>query len=1020
MAQPKAKQPKRTPAYSSESLAIRVIGGLLLIGLGVLIFLACDLNMNGTVFQQLRCVCRGLSGAMSTLLAFLPVWGGVLAIASAQRKAPAKPFVLACALFLLLTNCITLVSSVGSTQLMRYYADTAGREMDYGSCMVLAYDFSFKAAGAYGGGLLGAILAWPLWTFLTQIPGVIILVALILGDLWLMVPKKLRRYAGEKLKARKAEYQAADAQRKAEEAQRQIQWQQEQAARAMQAQQLQGQPMPMQGMAQPEYQQPVSEQPAIGFGATPEESQPIRQEKQEKKAGFVSRILGRDKGDVQDTARQSAVLSGTARPARAVRRMDAEMVDRQAPQQPVQYTAAQQAQYTMPQQPVYQQQEQYTAPQQPVYQQQNQYTMSQQPVYQPEPVAEAHQPDQPDPRIRVAAEPARPAQQSAAVKPVQPAVTEKPERSAPPAALEKPKTEWQQKLADMVNRRDKAPEQPEKTDKKVLQKPEPSWTSDADRPPWEDPVTPPPEAPVIPASKSNWQPELDIKQDEGPKLGEEIVEEHQEIPYVYPELDLLALPKPQSGISPEEDQARSVIIEETLASFKIPSQVQAVTHGPAISRFELSIQDGIKVDRVSSLHQNLAMKLAVKSVRIEAPIPGKSLVGVEVPNREKANVTLREVLVSDQMRNAKSTLTVALGKDIAGTPVVCDLAKMPHLLIAGSTGSGKSVCINTIINSLLYRCSPKEVRLILVDPKVVELNCYNGVPHLLLPVVSNPKKASGALAWAVGEMMDRYERFRVKGVRNIEGYNNALEEGEEFMPRIVIIIDELADLMMTCKREVEDHIVRLAQLARAAGMHMIVATQRPSVDVITGLIKANIPSRIAFKVSSFIDSRTILDRMGAEQLLGWGDMLYSPTGSDAPIRVQGCFLSDQEVNSITDFIRKNSPADYDPNIIEQLNALTEDGGPADPSDVMVGGEDEVTPGDGSLIEQCVEMAVTDGQISTSLVQRRLRVGYARAGRLVDELEKRGILSAKDGTKPRMCLITREEYEQMKEAGTLKE
>jgi len=485
---------------------------------------------------------------------------------------------------------------------------------------------------------------------------------------------------------------------------------------------------------------------------------------------------------------------------------------------------------------------------------------------------------------------------------------------------------------------------------------------------------------------------------------------------VFPGMNLLKPAEPMAGVSPAEDDIRSQRLEETLQSFKVPAKVRHVTHGPAISRFELELAAGIKVTKVTDLGKNIAMDMAVKSVRIEAPIPGTSLIGVEVPNNKVSTVTLREVLESQPMQEAKSPLVVALGKDIAGTPIVCDLARMPHLLIAGATGSGKSVCINTMINSLLYRCSPKEVRMILVDPKVVELQCYNGIPHLLIPVVSDPHKASGALAWAVAEMMDRYKKFQVKGVRAIDGYNAKLEDGEEFMPRIVIIIDELADLMMTCKRDVEDHICRLAQLARAAGIHLVVATQRPSVDVITGLIKANIPSRIAFKVSSFIDSRTILDRVGAEQLLGWGDMLYLPTGAFTPVRVQGCFMSDNEVNRVTDFIRENCEAEYDPNIIEQLDQMEHENGGFPMVDSMESADDPNS--DSSLLAQCIEMAVQDGQVSTSLLQRRLKVGYARAGRLVDEMEKRGIVSAKDGAKPRMCLITREEFERMKENNEL--
>ncbi len=559
------------------------------------------------------------------------------------------------------------------------------------------------------------------------------------------------------------------------------------------------------------------------------------------------------------------------------------------------------------------------------------------------------------------------------------------------------------------------------------QKPAASW---ADTPPWEDSPeyyeVEQPDAvvrPVVTSKKPEgaWEPELKLqprKVSAAAQMAKPMFDEPEDVPYVFPTMDLLKAPEPQVGVSEEEDALRSRRLENTLQSFRVPAKVRHITHGPAISRFELELAAGIKVSKVTDLNRNIAMNMEVKSVRIEAPIPGKPLVGVEVPNRQRATVTLREVLESDVMRKATKPLVVALGKDIAGTPIVCDLAKMPHLLIAGATGSGKSVCINTIINSLLYRCSPKDVRLILVDPKVVELQCYNGIPHLLIPVVSDPHKASGALAWAVGEMMDRYKRFQEAGVRAIDGYNENIPEGGEKMPRIVIVIEELADLMMTCKKDVEERICRLAQLARAAGIHLIVATQRPSVDVITGLIKANIPSRIAFKVSSNVDSRTILDRIGAEQLLGYGDMLYMPTGEFSPTRVQGCFLSDPEVNRITDFIRENCPADYDPQVLEELERLqSESDGPSMP-DLSGGGDDDYAAGDGSLLAQCIEMAVNDGQVSTSLIQRRLKLGYARAGRLVDEMEKRGIITQKDGAKPRMCLISREEFEQMKASGVL--
>ena len=514
-----------------------------------------------------------------------------------------------------------------------------------------------------------------------------------------------------------------------------------------------------------------------------------------------------------------------------------------------------------------------------------------------------------------------------------------------------------------------------------------------------------------PIGEKTWKPQVKVppkkneaEEDEGPWMP---------TPYNYPPITDLAKPLAGVGDTSVEDMARSRKLEETLASFRVPARVVHVTHGPAISRFELELEAGTKVNKVAELEKDIAYGMSATSVRIEAPIPGKRLVGVEVPNQKVTTVTLREVMESEQMQNAKSILTIALGKDIAGTPIVCDLAKMPHMLIAGQTGSGKSVCINAIINSLLYRASPDEVKLILVDPKVVELQCYNGIPHLLIPVVNDPRKAAAALAWAVAEMLERYDKFAEKKVRNLEGYNQQAEKtGEKPMARIVIIIDELADLMMVCKKDVEEYICRLTQLARAAGIHLIVATQRPSVDVITGLIKANIPSRIAFKTAQSVDSRTILDRNGAEQLLGWGDMLYAPTGSFAPTRVQGCFLSDEEVNRIAKHVKDANPSTYDPDILEKLDELANGGAEGGGADIIINSSD-MSGGDGGLFEQAVEFAIQDGQISTSTLQRRLKIGYARAGRLTDEMEERGIVAAKDGSKPRKCLITREEWEEMK-------
>ncbi len=484
----------------------------------------------------------------------------------------------------------------------------------------------------------------------------------------------------------------------------------------------------------------------------------------------------------------------------------------------------------------------------------------------------------------------------------------------------------------------------------------------------------------------------------------------ESIPYAYPSIDLLHSQQHRQAVDTRaadtEDAGR---LEKTLESFGIPARVQRVTHGPAVTRFELGlISSGINVKRIMGIADNIALDMAANGgVRIEIPIPGTNLFGVEIPNKEIQSVTLSEVLMSPEMRSAKSPLAVALGKDIAGRPVICDIAKMPHLLIAGQTGSGKSVCINTIINSILFRSSPEEVRMIMIDPKVVELQCYNVVPHLLIPVVSDPHKAAGALQWAVAEMLDRYHKMQSKNVRELSAYNAKLGPDEPKLPRIVIIIDELADLMLACKKEVEDSIIRIAQLARAAGIHMVVATQRPTVDVITGLIKANIPSRIAFAVASSIDSRTILDQNGAEKLLGKGDMFFFPTGASAPIRVQGCFMSDAETERVVDYIGAHSRVDFDPDVIEAMETEEDTG-------VIAADHDEDSGVDDKLAE-AIEMVIADGQASISMLQRRMKIGYARAGRLIDDMAARGIVSKSAGSKPREVLISREQFEQMKDS-----
>ncbi len=448
-------------------------------------------------------------------------------------------------------------------------------------------------------------------------------------------------------------------------------------------------------------------------------------------------------------------------------------------------------------------------------------------------------------------------------------------------------------------------------------------------------------------------------------------------------------------------------LQKTLYSFGVSAKVENVSVGPAITRYELKPAEGVRVSKIANLADDIALNLAAETIRIEAPIPGKQAVGIEIPNKENEIVPLRDIIDCDSFKNHKSKLAFALGKDVAGNEVVTDIAKMPHVLIAGATGSGKSVCINTLIASIIYKAKPSEVKLVMVDPKVVELSVYNGIPHLLIPVVTDPKKAAGALAWAVQEMVNRYSLFASKNVRDIKGYNEALEEEGEGhkLPQIVIIIDELSDLMMVSPKDVEDSICRLAQMARAAGMHLVIATQRPSVDVITGIIKANIPSRISFAVSSQVDSRTILDMAGAEKLLGKGDMLFYPSGAPKPTRIQGAFISDKEVEKIVDFVKNNGEATYNDEILKQIeNANSTD------KEIDAGEEDDNTD---PLLMEAIDVVVETGQASTSFIQRRFKVGYARAGRIIDQMEERGIISGFQGSKPREVLMSKERWEELK-------
>jgi len=487
--------------------------------------------------------------------------------------------------------------------------------------------------------------------------------------------------------------------------------------------------------------------------------------------------------------------------------------------------------------------------------------------------------------------------------------------------------------------------------------------------------------------------------------------------YQPPVLTLLRDPVRTVEDTSAEDAARAAELERTLASFHIDAKVDHVVHGPTITRFALQLADGVNVKRVHSVSDNLALTMKTVGLRIEVPIPGTSLVGIEVPNNKVRLVTLKEVLESSEMRNNPSPTVVALGLDIMGRPIICDLADMPHLLIAGATGSGKSACINAIVLSLLYRATPRQVRMIMIDPKVVELQPYNGIPHLLTEVVTEPKKAIAALDWVVQEMEERYQRLQQMDVRKIENYNEKMKNEADKMPEIVVIIDEFSDLMSQCRKQVEESIKRIAAKARAAGIYMIIATQRPSVDVITGVIKANIPSRIAFAVSTDTDSRTILGTNGAEKLLGKGDMLYAPRNAFKPTRAQGCFVSDGEVNKITDQIKQTNECGYDSRIDEHMERMLQEedarGGSGGGSSSGGEMEPEYQPDtQNEMLQKAIDMALINGQMSISQLRRSFDIGHSKAGKLLDTMVKMGIISAEVGPKPRRTLITREQYAKM--------
>ena len=534
----------------------------------------------------------------------------------------------------------------------------------------------------------------------------------------------------------------------------------------------------------------------------------------------------------------------------------------------------------------------------------------------------------------------------------------------------------------------------------------------------EEPVSQPvPEQPVAPLDTSK-QPKVTAKdaEESAAQVAAEIAqaESVEKVEYCFPPIELLNAPSRSSQDGTMEMRENTRRLNETLASFKIEAHIINVTRGPSVTRYEVELDKGVRLNKLTTCADDIALSLGASGVRIAA-VPGKiSVVGIEVPNRAVTTVSLREVIDSNEFSRAKSKSSFAVGKDIGGTCIVGNIAKLPHMLIAGTTGSGKSVCMNSIIISLLYKASPEDVKLIMVDPKMVELGIYNGIPHLLIPVVTDPKKAAGSLQWAVTEMMRRYKAMSDAGVRDLEAYNSIVEaEGEgKKLPQVVVIIDELADLMLVAAKEVEESICRIAQMGRAAGIHLIIATQRPSADVITGLMKANIPSRIAFAVASAMESRIILDTQGAEKLVGKGDMLYAPIGDGKPRRVQGCFVSDPEVEAVASYVKSNFVNDYDQDVIADINKrASQTGNKSTPSASDPDPSGEELAGD-EMLPAAVDVILETGQASVSMLQRRLKLGYARAARIVDEMEERGIVGPFAGSKPREILVTKEQWEAM--------
>ncbi|MBR3107915.1 MAG: DUF87 domain-containing protein [Clostridia bacterium] len=1002
-------QAQPAPATTGRGAALYIVLGVFLLTLGTAWLLPFFGIQEGYVINQLFSMLLGLCGPLCPFMVFLCFWAGASLLTACRHRVSARNFFLVLGIYLLVLAAHTLIARVpGSMGAMPYLdfmrrqseALSPSAESDFTTCLNLA--FAQRSTGA--GGLIGMLIAYPLSHLLTSIGAEALVFTLIL----VMALSLLRLRPSRWFRA------LSEAQEK---------------RRAAQAQARQEQP-PI-----PEYSQqtmdsvpPEENTPPAYYHAGPMYAAQPAYPPQKDEQGFYPVQPDLYEERFPETAEaKPAIPEPDWRKEEPARQEPAEEQPDPAPDKPGMFTGFLNRLKTVKQEkkaPEPQTASQPVTPDKTTEEEDEAPPLRPEPKPQPRKAPRSTQAldddddlpwDIPSSAVPHAAPmPAKTAMPHAMPQKEEPAPRHagktvnngsgkqaaqpeaKPAAPTPAPKAATPSNSW----AEQVNRKQAELDMPAHTTRK--NEPKPVYT---------DPVVPITGERI--AITPQAAPRADAKMDgtSAPKLKETSIADS--VPYTPPPIRLLKESRHVAQTdAAQEDERRAMIIEGTLRSFGVESEVKQIMHGPSITRFAIQIAPGVKVSRVANTSDNLALELKTKHVRVEAPIQGTNYIGIEVPNQLVSTVALREVLDSPEMKNSPSPLLVALGKDIAGSPVLCDLSKMPHLLIAGATGSGKSVCINSIVCSLLYRTSPDQVRLIMIDPKQVELSVYNTIPHLLVPVISDPKKAAGALAWVVQEMLERYSKFSAQGVRNIAGYNKANQGTDKVLPNIVVIIDEMADLMEVCRKDVEESIRRLAALARAAGIYMVLATQRPSVDVITGVIKNNIPSRIAFAVSSGTDSRTIIDINGAEKLMGKGDMLYKPAGSSA-LRVQGCLVTDDEVNAIAEYIGARYQTDFDPNIVDHLE---NSGKEREADEVSAGAMDDAgSGGEGSfqdLLQQAIEMAVEDGSTSTSMLQRRLRVGYARAGRLIDEMEKRGIISQSEGSKPRKTIITREQYYEM--------